>query len=159
MLAVYLLNPPHIKRLQVHRISPISNCMCSKMPNKVPVMTECFPTFITCVRSLSSVASLVIHKKRLATKAFIALTTLIRFLTSVCTRMLEKPCILNEGFATLFTMTALLSIVYPLMLAKVGAKAESLPTCFTFIGFSPVWILPCLKRSLWILKAFPHSLH
>lgn len=95
------------------------NGMDFKVPDEVAVMTEGFPTLITRIRSLSSVASLMFHKQRSPTKAFTALTALIGFLPSVDSEMLKKPRVLTEGFPTLVTAIALLSSVYPLVLHKV----------------------------------------
>ena len=121
----------------VHRVSSVQfdNSMDSKMPNEVAVMTESFPTLITLIRSLSSVASLMFYKERSPTKAFTALTALIGFLTSVDSEMLEKPCILTEGFPTFITVITLLSSMYPLMLNKVRAQAKGFPTLHIHMVF------------------------
>lgn len=93
--------------------------MDSKMPNEVAVMTEGFPTLITLIWSLPSVAPLVFDKECSPTEAFTALTALVGFFTCVNSEVLEKPGVLTEGFTTLLTLIALLPSVYPLMLNEV----------------------------------------
>lgn len=96
-------------------------------------MTESFSTFITFIRSLPTVDSLVQNKACALTKGLTTLITLIGLLPSVDAIVSNEAALPTEGFPTVFTLIGRLFCVHHLMFKEVRALPKGFPT-LTVIG-------------------------
>lgn len=88
------------------------------MLDEVAMVDEVLATFVTFIRSFSSVNSLMLNEDRTSTKALTALIALVRLFPRVDPEMMKKPSILAKGFATNAALIALLPSVESLVLEQ-----------------------------------------
>lgn len=101
-----------LKGLEVDQFVQLDSSMDSKMPDKVRVVTEGFPTFVTLIGPLSIMDPKMSDEVRVVTESFLRLVTLVWPLSSVAPLMFHEEC----------------------------SSVKALIALATFIGLSPVWI-------------------
>jgi len=109
------------------------------MLNEVAVVNEVLAAFLTFVRPLPGVNSLVLEEHRAPTEALTALSALEGPLPRVDPEVMEEAGILTEGLAAHGALVALLPGVEPLVLEQARPLAEGPPTLIALVG-----LLPCV---------------
>lgn len=104
------------------------------MSGKVCTLVKGLLTFVTFVRLLIGVCSLMLKKCREVEEGLPTVLALIGFLIRVNSLVLDEQGAVSEGFPTFLAFTGLFASVKAIMLNKVSMLFKDLATDLTLIG-------------------------